>query len=289
MKGIIIAAGYGTRFLPCTKTVPKEMFPLIDKPAIEFIIDEFISSGIKEILIVTSRRKKVLDDYFDREVELEGVLQSSGKKEQLEILSKYNDMNIYFLRQKEMKGTGHAILSCKDFIGNSPFVVAYPDDLVFSDIPLSKQLIDTYNRTGDSILSVQRISGDVSRYGVIDPVDKNVSFTKVRKLIEKPTAGTEPSKLISVGRYLFTPELLSLLENNFKNHLKGEFYHVDSINELASKGKVSAIEFEGERIDVGDKSGYLEGIIRYSLMRDDLKEDSIKLINKLYKEINGEK
>ena len=279
MKGIIIAAGYGTRFLPATKTVAKEMFPLIDTPAIDFIVDEFIQSGITEILIVTSRRKKILEDYFDKEIELETVFTKENDQSKL---SKIRDkgINIFFVRQKEMLGTGHAILICKDFIGESPFVIAYPDDLAFCSTPLTKQLINIHNETGYSVLAVEEIEGDVSRYGVIG-FDKEGELLKVNQIIEKPPKGNEPSKMISVGRYLFTSELLKLLEANYKNHKSGEFYHIDAINSLAKNGKLYACKFDGDRIDVGDKIGYLEGIIKYSLSRNDMREDTIKILKKI--------
>ena len=171
-----------------------------------------------------------------------------------------------------MLGTGHAILTCKEFIGNDPFVIAYPDDLVFSKIPLTKQLIDIHNKTGGSVLSGENIDGDVSRYGVLDYKDDR-GVLKLSKIVEKPKHGEEPSKMISVGRYLFTSELITLLSENFKKHTKGEFYHIDAINSLAKDGKVYVCPFEGKRIDVGDKLGYLSGIIEYALTRDDIKDD----------------
>ncbi len=280
IKGIIIAAGYGTRFLPATKTLPKEMFPLIDKPAIEFIIDEFIDSGIKDILIVTSRRKKILEDYFDREIELETVFTKENDLKKLELI-KPKDINIYFVRQKEILGTGHAILICKDFIGEDPFVIAYPDDLVFSDVPLTKSMIEVYDKTKCSVLAVENLEGmNVSRYGVID-YEMYDNLLKVKSIIEKPNKGTEPSKMISIGRYLFTKDLLDYLEEDYKNHQKGEFYHINAINKIASLNKLFAIPISGERIDVGDKLGYLHGIIKYALKRDDLKEDFLKLLSQI--------
>ena len=278
MKAIIIAAGYGTRFLPVTKTIPKEMLPLIDTPSIEFIINEFIESGIKDILIITSRRKKSLDDYFDREVELESFLKEKKDQKNLnKIIPK--DVNLFFLRQKHMKGTGHAILICKDFIGDSPFIVAYPDDIVFSSIPLTKQLMDVYNSTKCNVLAAEEIEGDVSRYGVIDFI-KEGNHYKIKKIIEKPKTGLEPSKLISVGRYLFTPELLPILKKQYSKHVQGEFYHIDAINALASGNKVFACKFQGDRIDTGEKIEYFEGIIKYGLEREDLKEDVKRILKK---------
>ncbi len=278
MKGIIIAAGYGTRFLPATKTLAKEMFPLVDTPAIDFIVREFIDSGINEILIVTSRRKKILEDYFDREIELETIFTKENDAKKLAQINNCR-ANIYFVRQKEMLGTGHAILTCKEFVGKDSFVIAYPDDLIFGEIPLSKQLIDVHKKTGGSVLAVQEIEGDVSRYGVVGCSDYQ-DFYKVSKIVEKPKAGTEPSKMISVGRYLFTSELMDLLEEEFKSHQKGEFYHIGSINKLAAEGKMFATKYSGDRIDVGDKLGYIEGFIKYALSRNDLKDGTLEILRK---------
>lgn len=286
MKGIIIAAGYGTRFLPATKTLPKEMFPLVDTPAIEFIVDEFVKSGINEILIVSSRRKKILEDYFDREIELESVFTKENDTKKLEKI-KSRDINFYFVRQREMLGTGHAILICKDFIGNSPFVIAYPDDLVFGNTPLTKQLIDIHKKTGQNVLSGELVNGDVSRYGVLDCLNED-DMLRIRGIVEKPKPGCEPSKIISVGRYLFTPEIITLLEENYKKHKGGEFYHIDSINHLAKEGKVYGCKFEGKRIDVGDKLGYLEGIIQYALTREDLKDDFRKMLTSIVEKQLGD-
>jgi len=279
MKGVIIAAGYGTRFLPASKTVPKELFPLIDTPAIDFIIDEFIASGIKDILIVTSRRKKALEDYFDHEIELEKFFINSNNPDKNKLILP-KDINVFFVRQKEMKGTGNALLECRSFIGNEPFVVAYPDDIVFSDKPLSKQLIELYNKTGANILSAEFIEGDLSRYGIIDFTEEKGDY-KVKRIVEKPKQGTAPSNMISVGRYLFTPDFLPLLSEDYKNHSKGEFYHIGTINKLASMNKVYSSVYSGERLDIGDKIGYLEGIIKYSLSRSDLR-DQTKMILKKY-------
>ncbi|MCG8570141.1 MAG: UTP--glucose-1-phosphate uridylyltransferase [Spirochaetes bacterium] len=278
MKGIIIAAGYGTRFLPASKTLPKEMFPLIDTPAIDFIIDEFIQSGITEILIVTSRRKKCLDDYFDREIELETIFQKENALSKLNKI-KPHSANIYFTRQQEMLGTGHAILICKDFIGDSPFVIAYPDDIYFGSELVTQQLIDLYNQTQCSVLAGQILDGDVSRYGVIDYSSVN-NLYQVKELVEKPVPGEQPSQMISIGRYLFTNQLIKNLEMDYKEHTKGEFYHVHSINSLAKNKQLLALPINATRIDVGDKLGYLEGIIYYALQRPDLKEGAKEILKK---------
>jgi UTP--glucose-1-phosphate uridylyltransferase len=281
MKGVIIAAGYGTRFLPGTKTIPKEMFPLVDTPAIQLIVDEFLAAGIKDILIVTSRRKKSMEDYFDREVELEGVFSKENADSKLSLIAPA-EANIFFSRQMEMKGTGQAILQCKPFVGDDSFVVAYPDDIVFADVPLAAQLIKVYNETGCSVLSAQKIDGDVSRYGVLD-CNEDDKILKVAGIVEKPAKGTEPSHMISIGRYLFTPELFSLLEEDYKKYSGGEFYHIGAINALAKAGKMRACCFDGERIDVGDKLGYIEGILRYALTRADLKDETVNIMKRLVK------
>ena len=280
VKGVIVAAGYGSRFLPATKTVPKEMLPLIDRPAISFIVDEFIDSGIEEILIITSRRKKSLDDYFDRETELEAVFEREGKQAALEKIRPPR-AQIFFTRQQEMKGTGHAILQARGFTGDHPFIVAYPDDLVFSEKPLSRQLIDAWRETDCSVLAVKDLAGqDVSRYGVVAPTeDRNPCH--IRELVEKPAPGEEPSTLVSYGRYLFTSELYDYLEQGLAHHEGGEFYHVGAINDLARAGKMVALDFEGNRLDTGAPAGFLEAICRYALTRDDLSSFAKNLFREL--------
>lgn len=280
IKGVIVAAGYGSRFLPITKTIPKEMLPLIDRPAISFIIDEMIEAGIHDILIITSRRKKVLEDFFDREVELEEIYAREGNLKRLALI-KPSPANIFFVRQQEMKGTGHALLLCEPFTGLDPFVVAYPDDIVFSKTSLSRQLVDVHKQTGKSVLAVKNLLGaDVSRYGVIDPRGTE-NPCGVSRLVEKPAFGNEPSKLVSYGRYLFQPELYDHLRTGLADHQTGEFYHVDAINRLAAQNKVVALDFEGERLDTGEPLGYLEAICRYALDREDLSESARALFRKL--------
>ncbi len=280
IKGVIVAAGYGTRFLPVTKTVPKEMLPLIDRPAISFIVEEFLEAGIRDILLITSRRKKVLDDYFDREAELEALFRGDDKVVNLKTI-RPPKANFFFVRQQEMKGTGQALLLAKPFVGNHPFVVAYPDDIVFSKTSLSRQLIETFRTGGHCVLAVKNLEGqDVSRYGVIDPHDDNNPF-RVRALIEKPAPGREPSKLVSYGRYLFTSRFFHHLEEGYKAHGSGEFYHVGAINQLAREGRLLALHFEGRRIDIGEPLGYLEAICRYALRREDLARDARQLFRNL--------
>ncbi|MCX7829349.1 MAG: sugar phosphate nucleotidyltransferase, partial [Thermanaerothrix sp.] len=207
MKGIIVAAGYGTRFLPVTKTIPKEMLPLINVPSIAFIVDEFVKSGIEDIIIITSRRKKVMEDYFDREVELEAVFEQEGKTDRLRWIKPPAEVRIVFIRQQYMLGTGHALLQVRPFIGDEPCVVAYPDDLHVGEPPLAAQLIEGWRETGCSVMATVYEPGDVSRYGVLDIATDG---EHVRAIVEKPNRGTEPSHEVSIGRYLYTPEFFTL-------------------------------------------------------------------------------
>ncbi len=278
IKGVILAAGYGTRFLPASKTLPKELFPLIDKPVIDFIVSEFIASGITDILVITSRRKKVLEDYLDREMELEKILANDPVK-----LRKIKppSANIHFVRQREMKGTGDALGLCESFTNGDPFVVAFPDDLVFGPVPLSKQLIEVYLDCGKNVLAVQNMpEEDVSRYGVVKCIEQTGdNVYRISGMIEKPPKGTEPSKLVSLGRYLFTSEVFPALKELQRKHSgQGEFYQTDVINELASIDRVVALDFEGVRYDTGEPMGYLKTIVDYALSDRRLNEEFLKFL-----------
>ncbi|MDX1919800.1 MAG: UTP--glucose-1-phosphate uridylyltransferase [Candidatus Caenarcaniphilales bacterium] len=285
IKGVIFAAGYGTRFLPASKTVPKELFPLIDVPAIDFTVKEFLDSGIQDILIITSRRKKVLEDYLDHEMELESILQQEGDEKKLTKIAPLN-ANFHFVRQREMKGTADALGLCKSFCGNSPFVVAYPDDLIFSQTPCSKQLIDAYQKTGKTILTVRELPDeDVSRYGVIAYSKAEDNIYNVTKLVEKPPKGTEPSKVVSFGRYLYTPDIFDALDKVQGDPNKREISQTEPLNFLAAEGKVAALEFEGTRHDVGAPFGYLTTIIEYGLMRNDLSGRFKEYLKKNYERL----
>jgi UTP--glucose-1-phosphate uridylyltransferase len=258
MKGIIVAAGYGTRFLPVTKTVPKELLPVGTRPAIAWIVDEFVASGIRDIVIISSRRKKALEDYFDREIELEGVFEREGKADKLAAIAP-PEANISFVRQREMRGTGHALLQVKPLVGGEPCVVAYPDDLHSGPRPLARQLIEVYEKTGKSVMATILEPGDVSRYGVVDPAADGVT---VRGFVEKPAKGHEPSHEVSIGRYLYTPEFFDLLGEGWAKHTKGEYFHTYALDRLIAAGKVAYKRTEGERLDTGEPSGYLDAILR---------------------------
>ncbi len=272
MKGVILAAGYGTRFLPATKTIPKEMFPLIDTPAIDLILREMVDSGIRDILIVTSRRKKPLEDYFDREVELESTFMEEGARQKLALIHPAN-VNIFFLRQQVMAGTGNALMLVEPFVGDSPFVVAYPDDVVVDAPPLAGQMIDVYERTGMTVLAGQALpDGDISRYGVMELVQDG-EVERVRAMVEKPPAGTEPSRVVAYGRYLYTPELFDALRKTISEARPGqEFTQTEAINAIAKAGRVAVCRFTGTLLDVGTPQGYLHATVEMGLRRPEYRE-----------------
>jgi UTP--glucose-1-phosphate uridylyltransferase len=269
VKGVILAAGYGTRFLPVTKTIPKEMLPLIDKPSIDFIIQEFLQSGIREILVVTSRRKKALEDYLDREIELEGIFRAEGAQDKMDTI-RPPEARFFFVRQQQMLGTGHALLAARPFVGEEPFVVAYPDDLHIGATPLSRQLIDTYERTGCSVLSTVYDPPEIHRYGTIAIADDGLHVTS---LVEKAPPGTEPSKDASLGRFLYTPDLFPALEAGWKRHdpAGGEYFHTAAVNELAARGKVVFTRWAGQRLDTGKPDGFFRSILQYAQTVPELK------------------
>lgn len=268
MKGIIVAAGYGTRFLPVTKTIPKEMLPLLTKPSIDFIVEEMAASGIKDILIISSRRKKVMEDYFDREVELEEVFTREKAEKKLQTVAPAG-VNIAFVRQQKMMGTGHALLQVKPWIGNEPVVVAYPDDLHFGDKPLTKQLMEVYEKTGCSVMASIHNPPHLERYGVLDLAADGLH---VKGMVEKPAPGKAPSTEVSIGRYLYTPDFFHYLEEGWQKHTGGEYYHLYALQKLMDAGKVVYKETEGERLDTGEPAGYLQALLKYAKTFPELRE-----------------
>ncbi len=260
MKGVIVTAGYGTRFLPVTKTIPKEMLPLVTRPSIDFIVEELVASGVTEILFITSRRKKSLEDYFDREVELETAFHAAGDAKKLAAITPQK-ASFYFVRQPEMRGTGHALLLARPFVGNEPFVVAYPDDLHIGTPPLTRQLIDTWEKTGCTVLATLHDPPSLERYGVVAIADDGLHVTNI---VEKPAPGTEPSREASIGRFLYAPDFLAQLAEEWKHHGSGEFFHIPAVLALARQGRVVYHRTIGERLDTGEPAGYLEAIIRYA-------------------------
>lgn len=279
-KAIIPAAGLGTRFLPATKAQPKEMLPIVDKPTIQYIIEEAIASGIEEILIITGRNKKSIEDHFDKSVELEVELSKANKEELLELVRDISDMvDIHYIRQKEPKGLGHAIYCAKSFVGNEPFAVMLGDDVVDSEVPCLKQLINCYNEYKTSILGVQTVAQEnVNKYGIVDGLHIEDRVYKVKKLVEKPSIEEAPSNVAILGRYIITPKIFEILENT-KPGKGGEIQLTDALETLISNEAMYAYNFEGRRYDVGDKLGFLEATIELALKRPELRENFIEYLN----------
>ena len=283
-KAIIPAAGLGTRFLPATKSQPKEMLPIVDKPTLQYIIEEAVNSGIEEILIVTGRNKKSIEDHFDRSVELELELEQKNKKEMLELVRKISNMvDIYFIRQKEPKGLGHAIYCAKSFVGDEPFAVLLGDDIVDNDEPCLKQLLGAYNEYNTSILGVQEVAKeDNSKYGILDvkPIEDRVY--KVKDMVEKPKVEEAPSNMAILGRYIITPAIFDILENQEPGK-GGEIQLTDALKTLGQQEAIYAYNFEGRRYDVGDKLGFLEATVDFALKRDELKDEFMKFLEQKVK------
>lgn len=271
-KAIIPAAGLGTRFLPATKAQPKEMLPIVDKPAIQFIIEEAIDSGIEEILIITGRNKRSIEDHFDRSLELEMQLKAQGKYDQLKMIEEISDVTIHFIRQKEALGLGHAVLCAKQFVGYEPFAVMLGDDLVDADAPCLSQLIDVYNDFGGSVLGVQEVPEDaVSNYGIVTPRAVKPNVWQAMDLIEKPAKEEAPSRLAVLGRYILDPEIFTILEKTQPGR-GGEIQLTDAIRVLAGQQAVYAYNFYGRRYDIGDKEGFLEATVEQALKRTELRD-----------------
>lgn len=270
MKALIIAAGYGTRFLPVTKSIPKEMLPLITKPAISFVIEELVSSGIKDILIVTSRRKRALEEFLDRDTELETVFKKEGDQAKLDLLDSFSNVNFSFVRQKKMLGTGHAILQARYWIGDEPFMVVYPDDLCVGSPPLSRLMIEQHKKKGKCILATVHDPPLLNRFGVLK-IDQ--ASGRVIDIVEKPEPGKEPSKEASIGRYLYDPEIFHWLAKGWEKHTTGEYYHTYALKKMMDKGKVVHTAISPDQwVDTGTPSGYLRAILRYAMQFPDLKE-----------------
>ncbi len=272
-KAVIPAAGLGTRFLPVTKATPKEMLPIVDKPTIQYIVEEALASGIEEILIITGRSKRAIEDHFDRSIELELNLEASGKTAELEMVKEISSIRIHYTRQKEPRGLGHAILCAKQFVGNEPFAVLLGDDVVDAQVPALKQLINVYDKTGASVLGVQEVPLEkVSSYGIVtsQPTDELRTFT-VSDMVEKPAVEDAPSRLAVLGRYVITPEVFDILEQTSPGR-GNEIQLTDALKVLAKEQAMYAYNFEGRRYDVGDKQGFLEATVEMALKRPELRD-----------------
>jgi UTP--glucose-1-phosphate uridylyltransferase len=283
-KAIIPAAGLGTRFLPATKAMPKEMLPIVDKPTIQYIVEEAVRSGIEDIIIVTGKGKRAIEDHFDFSYELEQNLYQKGKLGLLEEVQRPSKLaNIHYIRQKEPQGLGHAIWCARKFIGNEPFAVLLGDDIVQSETPCLGQLIQQYNEHKSSIIGVQQVPDhQVSRYGIIDGKQINNRLYSVTNLVEKPSQQNAPSNVAIMGRYILTPQIFEILENQTPG-AGGEIQLTDAIASLNQSEDVYAFDFEGIRYDVGEKLGFIQTTIDFALQRDELKYDLLEYLNEIVK------
>jgi UTP--glucose-1-phosphate uridylyltransferase len=283
-KAIIPAAGLGTRFLPATKAMPKEMLPIVDKPTIQYIVEEAIASGIEDIIIVTGKGKRAIEDHFDNAFELEQLLKQKGKLDLLEKVKEPSKVDIHYIRQKEPKGLGHAVWCARNFIGDEPFAVLLGDDIVQAETPCLKQLIDQYEQTFSSVIGVQRVPDEEThRYGIIDPLEQHGCRYQVRQFVEKPAPSTAPSNLAIMGRYILTPEIFLFLEKQ-EAGAGGEIQLTDAIQKLNEIQRVFAYEFEGKRYDVGEKIGFIKTTIEFALQNDELRDDLLAFMEKIVTE-----
>ncbi|MFQ8676660.1 MAG: UTP--glucose-1-phosphate uridylyltransferase GalU [Enterococcus avium] len=283
------AAGLGTRFLPATKAMAKEMLPIVDKPTIQFIVEEALKSGIEDILIVTGKAKRPIEDHFDANIELEMNLQEKGKTDLLKLVEETTDVNLHFIRQSHPKGLGHAVLQARAFVGNEPFVVMLGDDLMEDRVPLTKQLMNDYEQTHASTIAVMRVpEKETSKYGIINPGEEvSKGLFNVKNFVEKPKPEEAPSNLAIIGRYLLTPEIFEVLAAQ-KPGAGNEIQLTDAIDTLNRTQRVFAHEFNGKRFDVGDKFGFMTTSIEYGLKHPEIKDKLHDYIIALGKELSGQ-
>lgn len=282
-KAVIPAAGFGTRFLPATKAMPKEMLPVVDKPTIQYIVEEAVASGIEEIMIITGKAKRAIEDHFDHSVELELELEKKGKEELLELVNSISDMvDIHYIRQKEAKGLGHAIHCAKTFVGDEPFAVMLGDDIVYTeDTPCLKQMIDCYDEHQTSVLGVQTVKDeDVNKYGIVDGRQLSKNVYTVEDLVEKPSFEEAPSNVAILGRYIINSSIFDILADTEPGK-GGEIQLTDALKVLAKQEDMVAYDFDGKRYDVGNKQGFLEATVETALRRDDLREEFLAYLEKV--------
>ena len=283
-KAVIPAAGLGTRVLPATKAQPKEMLVIVDKPSLQYIVEELVESGIKDIIIVTGRNKNSIEDHFDHSYELEDTLKKNNKNTLLEKVEDISSMaNICYVRQNHPKGLGHAILKAKSFVGDEPFVIALGDDIVYNDVPVAKQLIDSYSKYGSSIVGCQEVKeSDVSKYGIVKPLlSLDEKTVEMEDFIEKPSVDEAPSKLACLGRYLLTPKIFDYLEKTEPGKC-GEIQLTDAIVAMMKDGeKVLAYNFEGKRYDIGNKFGLLKANIEFGLRNEETREELLEYLKSI--------
>lgn len=277
-KAIIPAAGLGTRFLPATKAMPKEMLPIVDKPTIQYIVEEAVASGIEDIIIVTGKGKRAIEDHFDHAFELENNLFSKGKFDLLDEVRRSSNVDIHYIRQKEAKGLGHAVWCARNFIGNEPFAVLLGDDIVQAEVPCVKQLIEQYEKTQKSVIGVQTVADDqTDRYGIVDILEKFDRLYEVNHFVEKPARGQAPSNLAIMGRYILTPEIFGFLEKQ-EEGVSGEIQLTDAIQKLNEHQGVFAYDFEGIRYDVGEKLGFIKTTLDFALQNQELRGQLLSVL-----------
>ncbi|QRN86498.1 UTP--glucose-1-phosphate uridylyltransferase GalU [Clostridia bacterium] len=281
-KAIIPAAGLGTRFLPATKAVPKEMIPVVDKPSIQYIVEEAAASGIQDILIITGRNKQSIEDHFDKAYELEDILEKRNKKDELDTVCKPAGLcNVHFIRQQEAKGLGHAVLCAKSFVGDEPFAILLGDDLITGSKPCLKQMIDEKNKLGGNILATMKVSdADVEKYGIVDGKRYHDRIIKVSDMVEKPSFEEAPSNQAIIGRYILDSEIFSILEKTVPGK-GGEIQLTDAIKVLMETQDVYAYEFIGKRYDTGDKLGYLKATVEFALNREEFRDEFYNYLEQL--------
>ncbi len=284
-KAIIPAAGLGTRFLPATKAMPKEMLPIVDKPTIQYIVEEAVESGIEDIIIVTGKGKRAIEDHFDHSFELEHNLFEKGKIDLLHEVQKPSKMvDIHYIRQKEAKGLGHAVWCARKFIGNEPFAVLLGDDIVKAEKPCLRQLIEQYDRCEASVIGVQKVAPEkVSRYGIVGVEDLSGRLYRVNTLVEKPATNEAPSNMAIMGRYILTPKIFEILDEQ-KLGAGGEIQLTDAIAQLNQSEVVYAYNFEGIRYDVGEKMGFIKTTLELALQREDLRGQLLSYLGELLKQ-----
>ncbi len=281
-KAVFPLAGHGTRFLPMTKASPKEMLPIVDKPVVQCVLEEAVASGLQQIIMVTGRGKRAIEDHFDLSYELEDVLRKKNKFELLEELHRISTMSeIVYLRQRESLGLGHAVLCARNVVGNEPFVVALGDEIMDGPEPAIQQLLSAYREVGAPVIGVQRVSAqDVKNYGIVAGTEHRTSLFRIDRLVEKPKPEEAPSNLAIIGRYLLTPDLFPILEEQ-KPGVGGEIQLTDALNTLASRRPVYALEVRGERFDTGDKLGFLKATVSFAMKRPELADDFIAFLEGL--------
>src|SRR5437870_5376155 len=287
-KAVFPAAGLGTRFLPATKASPKEMLPLVDKPLIQYVVEEAVASGIESVIIVTGRGKSAIEDHFDVSFELESLLRERGREDDLRRVREISDMvQVSYVRQREALGLGHAVLQARHLIGDEPFAVMLSDDIIDSQTPALKQLIDIYEKYDAPVLATMKVSGEaISRFGVLEVEEIDEAVYRIKDMIEKPPAAQAPSDLAIIGRYILTPDIFDEIERTAPGAI-GEIQITDAMRSLLKKRDFYAVQFEGTRHDAGDKLGFLIATIEFGLKHPEIAPEFRKYLTNLKQKLAG--